>query len=129
MYFIMKIDWTVGYKPIQVLSSVKVHQLIVIYRAANGNIYIYISPSMWTYIYHLWLTQYAYFQGVFIFYIVKSEPVKYLKYEYPPWAHGIGGLMALSSVGLIPIYMIYLFIVTPGSFREVFIVYFPLFQT
>ncbi|XP_060593907.1 sodium- and chloride-dependent GABA transporter 1-like [Ruditapes philippinarum] len=56
--------------------------------------------------------------GVFLFYIVKFEPVKYLTYEYPTWAHGIGAMMALSSVGLIPTYMIYLLLVTPGTFVE-----------
>ena len=60
------------------------------------------------------------FQGVFLFYIVKFEPVKYLTYEYPTWAHGIGAMMALSSVGLIPTYMIYLLIITPGTFVEVY---------
>lgn len=56
--------------------------------------------------------------GVFLFYVVKFEPVTYLNYEFPTWAHGIGAMMALSSVGLIPLYMIYLFFVTPGSIRE-----------
>ena len=58
-------------------------------------------------------------QGVFLFYVLKFEPVKYLTYDFPGWAHGIGALMAVSSVGLIPTYMIYIFIKTPGSLRKV----------
>ncbi|XP_052782180.1 sodium- and chloride-dependent GABA transporter 1-like [Mya arenaria] len=56
--------------------------------------------------------------GVFLFYTVKFEPVTYLSYKYPGWAHGIGVMMALSSVGLIPIYMVYIFLKTPGTYTE-----------
>ena len=58
-------------------------------------------------------------QGVFLFYAIQFEPVKYNTYEYPGWAHGVGILMALSSVGIIPCYMIYLYIVTPGNTMQV----------
>ena len=58
-------------------------------------------------------------QGVFIFSVVKHEPLVYLDYQYPAWGEGIGGLMAASSVIAIPGYAIYLFIVTPGNWRQV----------
>ena len=56
---------------------------------------------------------------MFLFYAIQFEPVKYNTYEYPGWAHGVGILMALSSVGIIPCYMIYLYIVTPGNTMQV----------
>ncbi|CAG2229041.1 GAT1 [Mytilus edulis] len=56
--------------------------------------------------------------GILIFSLVKFEPVKYLEYSYPSWAHVIGAFMALSSVSLIPIYMVYKFATTPGTFKQ-----------
>ncbi|XP_052068104.1 sodium- and chloride-dependent GABA transporter 1-like [Mytilus californianus] len=56
--------------------------------------------------------------GILIFSLVKFEPVKYLEYSYPSWAHVIGGFMALSSVSIIPIYMVFKFVTTPGTFRQ-----------
>ncbi|KAL3851625.1 hypothetical protein ACJMK2_015358 [Sinanodonta woodiana] len=56
--------------------------------------------------------------GVLVFSFVKFEPVKYINYEFPTWAHVIGVCIALSSVGLIPIYMIFKFIITPGTFTH-----------
>ena len=58
-------------------------------------------------------------QGVFLFYAIQFEPVKYKDYEYPGWAHGIGAMMALSSVSIIPFYMIYLYFATPGNTMQV----------
>ncbi|XP_076070549.1 sodium- and chloride-dependent GABA transporter 1-like isoform X2 [Mytilus galloprovincialis] len=56
--------------------------------------------------------------GILIFSLVKFEPVKYLEYSYPSWAHVIGAFMALSSVSIIPIYMVYKFASTPGTFKQ-----------
>ncbi|VDI36214.1 solute carrier family 6 (neurotransmitter transporter, GABA) member 1 [Mytilus galloprovincialis] len=56
--------------------------------------------------------------GILIFSLVKFEPVKYLEYSYPSWAHVIGAFMALSSVSIIPIYMVYKFATTPGTFKQ-----------
>jgi solute carrier family 6 GABA transporter-like protein 1 len=56
--------------------------------------------------------------GVFIFSVVKYEPLEYMNYRYPAWGEGIGWLMALSSILVIPAYAIYLFIVTPGTLRQ-----------
>ncbi|CAG5115775.1 unnamed protein product [Candidula unifasciata] len=43
---------------------------------------------------------------------------KFVLYEYPPWAIGIGWMLALISVSLIPIFMIQRMIITPGSFKQ-----------
>ena len=58
-------------------------------------------------------------QGVFVFSVVKYEPLVYMNYRYPAWGEGIGWLMALSSIVVIPAYAVYLFIVTPGNLRQV----------
>ena len=62
----------------------------------------------------------ALWQGVFVFSVVKYEPLVYMNYRYPSWGEGIGWLMALSSIIAIPGYAIYLFIVTPGNVKQVF---------
>ena len=59
-------------------------------------------------------------QGVFVFSVVQYEPLVYMNYRYPAWGEGIGWMMALSSIIVIPGYAIYLLIVTPGNMRQVF---------
>ncbi|KAL9966639.1 hypothetical protein ACROYT_G024747 [Oculina patagonica] len=56
--------------------------------------------------------------GIFIFSLVSYSPLEYGDYEYPDWGHGIGWIMALSSILFIPILMIYKLATTPGSFQE-----------
>lgn len=58
-------------------------------------------------------------QGVVLFNIVTYVPVKYVNYSFPTWAHVIGIMMAMSSVGMIPIYMVYKFFTTGGPIRKV----------
>ena len=58
-------------------------------------------------------------QGVFLFSVIKHKPVKYLDYEYPTWGELIGWIMALSSILVTPIYAVWYFLKTPGTFREV----------
>lgn len=58
---------------------------------------------------------FSYFQFVFFFNIVQWTPIKYLNYEYPPWAHAFGWFTALSSMLCIPGYMIWLWFNTPGD--------------
>ncbi len=58
-------------------------------------------------------------QGVFIFRVATYTPIEYLGYKYPYWGEIIGWLMALSSILVIPSYMVYMFVVTPGSLRHV----------
>ncbi|KAK3787759.1 hypothetical protein RRG08_049705 [Elysia crispata] len=43
---------------------------------------------------------------------------KHVLYEYPSWAIGVGWMLALVSVVLIPIFMVQRICVTPGTFSE-----------
>jgi hypothetical protein len=59
-------------------------------------------------------------QGIFIFYCVQYEPVKYGgTYEYPEWAETIGLCICLSSMIWIPGYAIYYLLWQPNSILEV----------
>ena len=60
------------------------------------------------------------FQIIFLFSIVKYEPLVYNRiYEYPIWAQVIGNFLALSSMLCIPFYMLYKIIKTPGLAKQV----------
>ncbi|XP_067683461.1 sodium- and chloride-dependent GABA transporter 1-like [Haliotis asinina] len=56
--------------------------------------------------------------GVTIFTMSSFKPVKYIEYEFPTWAHAIGALLALSSIGIIPVYAVFKLIATPGPLRQ-----------
>ncbi|CAM1328965.1 SLC6A1 (predicted) [Pycnogonum litorale] len=56
--------------------------------------------------------------GVFIYALVQYKTLKYVDYLYPWWGELIGWAMALSSMLCPPVYAIYLFAVTPGTFRH-----------
>ncbi|BFZ08268.1 hypothetical protein BsWGS_11307 [Bradybaena similaris] len=56
--------------------------------------------------------------GVVLFSMSTFQPVKYVGYEFPSWAHAIGVIVGLSSIIFIPAYMMYKFMVTPGSCRH-----------
>ena len=55
-----------------------------------------------------------------IFSLAKYERIKLPGYEYPVWAELIGWFLALSSMLCIPVYAIYKWTVTPGTFDEKF---------
>ncbi|XP_033960737.1 sodium- and chloride-dependent GABA transporter 2-like [Pseudochaenichthys georgianus] len=58
--------------------------------------------------------------GTLIFSLVKFSPLKYNNtYEYPWWGFAIGMVLALSSVLLTPLWIIYCMAVTPGTLRQV----------
>ena len=58
-------------------------------------------------------------QGVVLFNVVTYVPVKYINYEFPAWGHVIGIAMAMSSIGIIPAYIVYKIIITKGSMKQV----------
>ena len=47
------------------------------------------------------------------------ENLVYQDYHYPWWAHAVGYFMAASSMLCIPGYAIWLWVTTPGTWREV----------
>ncbi|KAK2862041.1 hypothetical protein Q5P01_001574 [Channa striata] len=55
----------------------------------------------------------------FIFSVVKYTPLKFNNtYEYPWWGYAIGGFLTLSSTLIVPLWMLYAVIVTPGTLRQ-----------
>uniref|UniRef100_A0A0N5AMZ9 Transporter n=1 Tax=Syphacia muris TaxID=451379 RepID=A0A0N5AMZ9_9BILA len=60
--------------------------------------------------------------GVFIFGLVKYEPLRLsaYNYDYPLWGHILGWFLSLSSMLCIPGYAIYLWFTTKGTFFEKF---------
>lgn len=59
------------------------------------------------------------FQGVVVFGLLYHEPLQYNDYLYPSWAEWIGWGLALSSILMIPGFMISQLIQAPGTFKEV----------
>lgn len=50
----------------------------------------------------------VYFQGTFIFNVVKYNPLKFNKtYIYPTWAYALGWSLGLFCVLLVPLWMVY----------------------
>ncbi|KAM7402202.1 hypothetical protein PAMP_017465 [Pampus punctatissimus] len=57
--------------------------------------------------------------GTFIFSLVKYTPLKFNNtIEYPWWGYALGWWLTLSSTLIVPLWMLYNLIVTPGTFRQ-----------
>jgi hypothetical protein len=54
-----------------------------------------------------------------IYSLVAYKPFTYNNYVYPWWSELIGWSMALSSIGVIPVYALYIVLTRTGSIREV----------
>lgn len=58
-------------------------------------------------------------QVILIFSIIQFKPARYEDYVFPPWAQGVGWVIALASIIWIPLGAIHTLWVLPGSFRQV----------
>eukprot|EP00057_Strongylocentrotus_purpuratus_P033103 XP_790132.3 PREDICTED: sodium- and chloride-dependent GABA transporter 2 [Strongylocentrotus purpuratus] len=57
--------------------------------------------------------------GIFLFSLIDYQPAKYGEnYYYPIWGEILGWMMAIVSMQWIPVYAIYVFLTTPGTFME-----------
>ncbi|XP_048123371.1 sodium- and chloride-dependent GABA transporter ine isoform X2 [Alosa alosa] len=55
---------------------------------------------------------------ILVFSVIQFKPARYEDYVYPPWAQGVGWVIALASIMWIPLAAIHTLWVLPGSFME-----------
>uniref|UniRef100_A0A6Q2XK21 Transporter n=1 Tax=Esox lucius TaxID=8010 RepID=A0A6Q2XK21_ESOLU len=58
---------------------------------------------------------------ILVFTIIQFKPARYEEYVYPPWAQGVGWVIAMASIIWIPLGALHTLWVLPGSFTEVLI--------
>ncbi|XP_065809879.1 sodium- and chloride-dependent GABA transporter 2-like [Labrus bergylta] len=57
--------------------------------------------------------------GILLFYLVNFTPLRYNNtYSYPWWGYALGLFLALSSVLIAPLWILYSLAVTPGTLRQ-----------
>lgn len=66
---------------------------------------------------------FSFSKGVVVFGLIYQEPLKYNDYMYPSWAEWMGWALALSSILMIPMFMILQLFQAPGTLKEVKIKY------
>ena len=72
---------------------------------------------------------FVFLQSVFIFYIFSYEPVTYgTDYNYPKWAEYMGLCMSFASMVWVPLYAVYYVLTQPGTFKEVWFLFFFWFR-
>ncbi|MEE6520479.1 hypothetical protein FKM82_018364 [Ascaphus truei] len=60
----------------------------------------------------------AFLLFVVIVSIVTFKPLTYDEYVYPHWANRAGWAVAMSSMILVPVYIIYKFLTVRGTFKQ-----------
>lgn len=58
-------------------------------------------------------------QVILIFSIIQFKPARYENYVFPPWAQGVGWVIAMASIIWIPLCAVHTLWVLPGSFLQV----------
>lgn len=58
-------------------------------------------------------------QVILIFSIIEFKPARYESYVFPPWAQGVGWIIALASIIWIPVCAVHTLWVLPGSILQV----------
>ncbi|XP_025410975.1 sodium- and chloride-dependent GABA transporter 2-like isoform X4 [Sipha flava] len=75
-------------------------------------------PNLFWYICWVYLAPFVMIT-VFIFYVIKYEPVMYgTHYRYPWWGEGLGITISLMSMIWIPLYAVYYLMSEPGTLKQ-----------